>query len=351
MTVSQVVRIIDVNLNRAGEGLRILEEMARFILNNAVLTEKLKSLRHELVTGDITFNRKLLTARQAESDVGADITVPGQGGNELTELVITNSRRVQEALRVLEEMAKLNENPLKLSTDAFRHARFSLYTIEQELTFRLLRKDKLKLIYGLYPIVDTEALKGRSHAQMTKEIIKAGATVIQFRDKVSNKSNVFPIALEIKKLCSDAGVLFIMNDYLDVALATDADGLHIGQEDLPAGEARKLLPQDKILGVSANKLELAVKAEKDGADYIGYGAIYPTGSKEGAKAIGLTRIPEIKRTVSIPIVASGGISLDNISEVMNAGADSASVISAILGAPSAEEATRELLNKIKARKS
>jgi len=342
---SEVIRIIDANLNRASEGLRVLEELVRFVLSDASLTEKLKSVRHEIVTGDLTFNQRLLNARRAETDVGADITLPGQGGKALAELAVTNSRRVQEALRVLEETAKLETNIPNLSTDGFRRARFVIYTIEQELVLKLLRKEKVQSVCGVYPIIDTQGLKGKDHISAAKAIIKGGARVIQFRDKVQHKRDVFPIAVELRKLCSDTGVTFIMNDYLDIALASDADGLHIGQEDLPAKEARRLLPQDKILGVSASTLQLAVQAEKDGADYIGHGAIYPTGSKDGAAAVGLSRLPEIKKAVSIPVVAIGGINQNNVADVMKAGADGVAVISAILGAESPEAATRDMIKR------
>ncbi len=349
MTESQAVtRIIDVNLNRASEGLRFLEELARFTLNDATLTEKLKTLRHELVAGDFAFNRAMLLARQAESDVGADITALGQEGQELSLLAVANSRRVQEALRVLEELAKLRGSTPLSSTDKYRHARFSLYTLEQELVFRLMRKDKVKLIYGLYPVLDTQALKGRSHLEVARQIIKGGAKVIQLRDKVSLKKDLCPIALGVRKLCQEAGVLFIMNDYLDLALATDADGLHVGQEDLPAREARRLLPMDKILGVSCRSVPQAVQAEKDGADYVGHGSIYPTTSKEDASVVGLTRLADMRRAISLPVVAIGGITLDRVREVMAAGAQGVAVISAILGAESPEEATREALAKIEA---
>ncbi|MFH0846593.1 MAG: thiamine phosphate synthase, partial [Chloroflexota bacterium] len=256
---------------------------------------------------------------------------------------------VQEALRVLEELAKLPGSKLP-STDKYRHARFSLYTIEQELVLRITRRDKMSLVRGLCPILDTQALRGRSHLEVAEQIIKGGAKVIQLRDKVSLKRDLAPIALALRKRCRESGCLFIMNDYLDLALATDADGLHVGQEDLPAREARRLLPLDKILGVSCQDVGKAVQAEKDGADYIGHGAIFPTGSKEGAKAVGMSRLSEIKKAVSIPVIAIGGINHGNVAQVIKAGADGVAVIGAILGAESPETATRELIKKVESGK-
>lgn len=350
MTQSSVLRIIDANLDRASEGLRFLEEIARFILNDAGLSEKLKNIRHELVSADLAFSKELLLSRDAVGDVGAEITAPEQNApKELSVLAVANSRRVQEALRVLEEMGKVKDIPLVLSSEKFERARFAVYTLEQEIVFKLIRSDKLKFIKGLYAIIDTEALKGRSHAELARAVIRGGAGVIQLRDKVSTKKELYPVAREVKNICAESGVLFIVNDYLDLALAVAADGLHIGQTDLPLYEARRLLPPDKILGLSTQTVAQAIQAEKDGADYIGVGAIFPTTSKPDAKISGLTMLAEIRKAVKLPIVAIGGITLQNVGEVIAAGANSAAVISAVLGVSSPEEAARQFVAKFKSK--
>ena len=125
-----------------------------------------------------------------------------------------------------------------------------MYTIEKLLLSRLLRQDKAKLITGLYAVIDTEALKGRSHLEITRQVIQGGAKIIQLRDKITIKKDLLPIAQTLKNLCAEKGVLFIMNDNLDIALAVGADGLHIGQEDLPVSIARKLAPIDMLIGCS-----------------------------------------------------------------------------------------------------
>jgi thiamine-phosphate pyrophosphorylase len=350
MSQTSVLRIIDANLNRASEGLRVLEEIARFILDDAELSQKLKNIRHELVSSDLMYNKELLLARDAEGDVGADITAPGQEETkELSVLAVANSRRVQEALRVLEEIAKVKGIPLTLSSEKYERARFAVYTLEQEIVFKLLRQEKLKFIKGLYAIIDTEALKGRPHAALTREVIRGGTRVIQLRDKVSTRQELYLVACEVRNICADAGVLFIVNDYLDLALAVGADGLHIGQTDLPLSEARRLLPPDKILGISTQTVAQAIQAEKDGADYIGAGAVFSTTSKPDAKVSGLTMLSEIRRAVKLPIVAIGGITLQNVGGVIAAGADSAAVISAILSAQSPEEAAKQFVAKFKSK--
>lgn len=352
MTSPQLVlRIVDANLNRLGEGLRLLEDIARLLLNDASLTGKLKTMRHELVSGDPSFNQRLIRFRSSETDVGMDIEVPGmEKERNLPLAVVANSRRVQESLRTLEEVAKMPDIPLKLDSDKFKHARFELYEIEQELLSRLIRSDKVKRISGLYVIIDTQALKRRSHIEVTGQAIRGGARIIQLRDKLLTKKELLPIAQELKALCFKHNVLFIMNDYLDIALACEADGLHIGQDDLPVKVARKLLPVDMLLGCSAKTVEEAVTAVADGADHIGIGAMYPTGSKEQAEVIGLAGLRQIRQAVSVPIVAIGGITGDNCCEVIAAGADSVAVINAVLGAASCETAVRQIIKSLKGEK-
>lgn len=340
----QTLRIIDANLNRVGEGLRLLEDIARLLLNDAVLTEQLKTMRHELIRGDYSFHQQLLQSRDVEGDVGIDIEVPAEEKERGLPLVlVANARRVQESLRALEELAKVPGITPKLDSEKFKHGRFNLYTIEQKLLARLLRRDKLKHISGLYVIIDTQLLKGRHHIEVARQVIRGGARAIQLRDKVQSKGELLPIAQQLRTLCAEHDVLFIMNDYLDLALAVDADGLHVGQDDLPVKVARKLLPMDKILGASARTIELATAAQSEGADYIGVGSMYPTSTKETAEVVGLERLHQIKQAVSLPLVAIGGITKDNASGIMAAGADAVAVISAVLGAESPEEASRQIV--------
>jgi len=345
----QTRRIIDANLNRIGEGLRLLEDMARLLINDATLTQQLKTMRHEILRGDWPFQQQLLQARDSESDVGINIGVPGdekQRGLAIT--VMANARRVQESLRTLEEIAKIPGITPELDSEKFKQARFNLYTIEQDLLSKLLRQDKVTRMPGLYVIIDTQALEEHSHIEVANQVIRGGAKTIQLRDKLRSKKELLLIAQQLSKLCTEHNVLFIMNDYLDLALAADADGLHLGQNDLPLPIARKLLPMDKILGSSVTTLEQATAAESEGADYIGVGSIYPTPSKETAKVVGLETLRQIRQGVTLPLVAIGGINKDNVAEVMAAGADSVAVISAIVQAKAPEEAARQIVTRIEA---
>jgi len=343
---NQTLRIIDANLNRIGEGLRLLEDLARLLLNDVTLTQQLKTMRHEIIRGGQSFHQQLLQARNSRDDVGINIEALGdEKQRELPTILVANARRVQESLRVMEELAKIPGTAPELDPEKFKQARFNLYTIEQALLSKLLRQEKIKHISGLYAIIDSQSLSGRSQVEVTSQAIRGGAKTIQLRDKIRSKKELLPIAQQLKNLCAEHNVLFIVNDYLDIALAAGADGLHLGQDDLPIKEARKLLPIDKVLGCSTTTVDQAVTAEAEGADYIAVGSIYPTPSKETAKVVGLDRLHQIRRAVTLPLVAIGGINKDNAAEVMAAGADSVAVISAILQAGDIEEATREIVDR------
>ncbi len=339
------LRIIDANINRIGEGLRVLEEFARMSLNDAKLTQRLKDMRHEILNVDLNLQERLIGARDSQGDVGADMEVAGQDKERgSSETIVANARRVQESLRVMEEIAKTPE--IGLDTDRYRQARFGLYTIEKDLLAKMLRQDKLKRLTGLYVIIDTAFLKGRSPVEVTEQAIRGGAKVIQLRDKEHNTGELVTIAEGMKKVCSEHDVLFIINDSLDVTLAVDADGLHVGRDDLPVATARRLLPIGKILGTSARTVDEAERAKSQGADYLGAGSMYPTATKEKAVVVGMERLREIRRAVDLPIVAIGGINKDNLGRVMEAGAGAAAVISAVMGAVDVEAATRQLVKII-----
>jgi thiamine-phosphate pyrophosphorylase len=199
---------------------------------------------------------------------------------------------------------------------------------------------------GLYVILDRQFLAGRDELGIAGQIIKGGARVIQLRDKQSEKGELLLVAQKLKELCSQADVLFIINDYLDLAMAVDADGLHVGQEDLPLPVIRRELPIDKLVGCSVTTLSQAKEAQAEGADYIAVGSIFPTATKKGVTVVGVDILRELKRTVTTPLVAIGGINQNNIGEVVSAGADAVAVISAVLSEKDVGVAVQELIAKM-----
>jgi thiamine-phosphate pyrophosphorylase len=340
-----LLRIIDANINRTGEGLRVLEEVSRLLLNDAAVTQQLKDMRHQIVNTGDALQIQLLNSRDAAGDVGSVMEVTGEEkARDTRGIVIANSRRVQESLRVLEELAKTPG--LGLDSEVFRGARFALYTIEKDLLGRVARADKVKKITGLYVVIDTEWLKGRNPVDLALQSIDGGARVIQLRCKVGPTRDFLSVAVELKSVCTAKGIPFIVNDNVGVALASGADGLHIGQEDLPAAAVRKLLPIDMLLGVSARTEAEALKAVADGADYLGVGAVFSTATKDSA-AIGLDKLKAIREVATVLIIAIGGINKDNLASVMDTGAIGAAVISAVLGAVDVKQAAGELADIIR----
>jgi thiamine-phosphate pyrophosphorylase len=199
-------------------------------------------------------------------------------------------------------------------------------------------------LWRLYVITDPKASRGRSDLQVAEAAIAGGADVLQLRDKEASSGRLYEVALQLRKLTRDAGIPFIVNDRLDIALAADADGVHVGQTDLPASVARKIMGPGRILGVSVDTVEEAVLAERDGADYLGVGPVFEArGTKPDAGLpLGVDRIARIRRRCGLPIVAIGGINAENARTVREAGADAAAVISAVVSADDIAHAARRL---------
>jgi len=345
----QTLRIIDANCNRIGEGLRFLEDTARFVLNDTELSQKLKSLRHEVINSFSNLNIDMLSTRDATVDVGKGKVYSDYQANILS-LVIANSKRVEEALRVIGELAKLPEINQMLIYDNYESTRFDIYSIEQELLSKLERRNKIRNITGLYVIIDTQLLANTDILDVAAKVMRGGASVIQLRDKQKEKGELFYIARKLANLCHQAGKFFIVNDYLDIAIAAHADGIHIGQDDLPVSVIRKEMPIDKVIGVSTHTLDEAKKAQENGADYIAVGSVFPSPTKPNTRVVGLKTLKAIKQKISLPIVAIGGINEHNIGKVMASGVEAAAVISAVISSEDHENATRQLVREIEQNK-
>jgi thiamine-phosphate diphosphorylase len=196
----------------------------------------------------------------------------------------------------------------------------------------------------LYVITDEILSGGRSHLEIAKKAIAGGANVIQLRDKKASSRKLFKVGIQLRELTSQNNINLIVNDRVDVALAIQADGVHVGQSDLPASTARQLIGSQKILGVSAGSLQEAIQAQKDGADYLGVGPIFEARSTkyDAGEPIGLKLIQDVRKNCNLPIVAIGGINQENMKEVILSGADCAAIISAIVSAENIEMTTKQL---------
>jgi thiamine-phosphate pyrophosphorylase len=201
--------------------------------------------------------------------------------------------------------------------------------------------------FDLYVITDAGLSPGRSHLDIARAALAGGADAVQLRDTSATAQNLSLMATEIQPLARKFGAVFIVNNRVDVALISGADGAHVGQDDLPAREARRLLPRPAVLGVSAGTLEEAKRAVREGADYIGVGPIFPSATKPDAgAAIGVDALAAIARAVAVPVVAIGGINSDNVAQVIRAGAAGAAVVAAVVLAPDMAAAARALKGRI-----
>jgi len=197
--------------------------------------------------------------------------------------------------------------------------------------------------YTLYLVTDSDLSRGRSQVEVLEAALRGGVTAVQYREKSAATRRMVEEARELRQLCRAAGVPFIVNDRVDVALAVDADGVHVGQDDMPAALARKLIGRGRILGVSAGSVEEARRAEADGADYIGASPIFATPTKPDApKPMGIEGLRALAGTVGIPVVAIGGMNAENAAQIIAAGASGVAVVSAIVAADDVEAAARAI---------
>ena len=198
----------------------------------------------------------------------------------------------------------------------------------------------------LYLVTDSDILEGRDFYNCIEEALKGGVTILQLREKDASGKEFLERAIKLRELTKKYNVKFIINDRVDIAMLWDADGVHIGQSDIPANKVRELIGEDKIVGVSARTVEEAIKAKENGADYLGVGAMFTTTTKLDAKAVSIEELKEIKKVVDLPIVTIGGLSLNNIDKLKVCNVDGYAVVSAILGAPNIKLECEKWIEKI-----
>lgn len=201
---------------------------------------------------------------------------------------------------------------------------------------------KNKIDYTLYLCTDRDLMSSVTIEENVELAIKGGCTVIQLREKNCSSKEFYDLAVSVKKITDKYNVPLIINDRVDIAMAVDAAGVHIGQSDLPADVVRRIIGDDKIIGVSTAKLDEALKAVKDGADYLGVGAMYSTDTKTDARPVTMEELKEIRKNVDIPIVVIGGINMNTLGNFKNMGIDGLAVVSAIVAQPDVEKAAKDM---------
>lgn len=316
-----VHRILDANLDRAREGLRIIEDWCRFGLNHPGYTEQLKHLRQTLAQWHAP---ELRLARDTPGDPGTGLTHPQEAERGSVAAVLqANLCRVQEALRVLEEFGKLYRSDFAA---ACKTMRYQMYTLESEL---LGGQRRQQLRQGLTYLVTSPC----DHLLPTVEAaLQGGITLVQYRDKQTDDSLRLALAQKLKDLCHRYGALFLVNDRVDIAQAVDADGVHLGQTDLPIATARQLLGHHRIIGRSTTNPDEMQRAIAEGADYIGVGPVYSTPTKPDKAAAGLDYVRYAADHATVPWYAIGGINTENLTEVLQSGARRVAVVRALIEA-------------------
>ncbi len=330
-------RILDANINRACEGIRVLEDISRFNFEDTVSTNELREMRHRVRKLFLSMDHKLLSARDSKKDIGKTISSNSDLDKKenIKNLIFGNFKRVNEALRTIEEISKII-GEYNISKE-IENLRFSSYEIEKTMS-----KNFKKIIpKGIYGITGEKFANGRSNIDCVKSMIDSGIKIIQYREKEKSIKEKIAEIIEVRELCRENDVTFIVNDHVDIAILVDADGVHVGQDDMDISHVRKLIGENKIIGKSTHCLNHAKKAVLDGADYIGVGPIFKTTTKE-KDPVGLEYLEEVVKNIDLPFVAIGGIKESNIEEVKKLGAASICLVSEIVGAENIVEKIKKL---------
>ncbi|HOO72442.1 MAG TPA: thiamine phosphate synthase [Spirochaetota bacterium] len=344
---------IDASINRAMEGIRVCEDVLRFSFRQGIFSARLKETRHRMRKEAAVFPLNgLLSSRDVAGDDQKffDLESEKKRGS-LFDVLRANFRRSIEAVRALEELSKaagVSPQP------DFQGIRFELYALEKEVLVSFEKEKNLSLFRNaLYAIIDSSFVANNEYLAVASAFIDGGVSILQLRMKGASSRDLLAVGHECAALCRERGVLFIINDRPDIACLAGAHGVHLGQDDIPPSEARKILPSDMITGLSTHSLQQAVEATAQDPDYIAIGPLFDTSTKNGelVRGIGTAVISDIKSRVDLPLVAIGGITRDNAGQVMAAGADACAVISFLYSGGRFAENCRALVNSFSGRRN
>jgi len=314
-------RILDVNLNRLTESLKLIEDYVRFVMEDPSLLENIRRLRASFL--DIKRSipiKNFILHRQSENDLGREPDFDLIPRKTDDDILLANFSRAKESSRIIEEV--LRKRVRKLSKH-LKSLRFEIYDLEK----KVVEKNRKKFNPRLYVIFDEKYVDKMPIKDMIQILEDNGATMLQLRIKCLPDKLFYALGEKIRKSITKSEFKFIINNRVDIALGVRADGVHLGQQDMPPIKAREILGEGFIIGVSAHNKREAISAQESGADYLGVGAVFPTKTKSDARVCGLSLIREIKKTVDIPVIAIGGINDKNYRAVLKSGADGIAVAS------------------------
>ncbi|MGL4511944.1 MAG: thiamine phosphate synthase [Lacipirellulaceae bacterium] len=333
----RTLRVLDASLNRASEGLRVVEDYARFVLDDAHLARLAKELRHEL-SGASPPTAGRLAARDTRADVGAAIATASEAHRpDAWSVCLASLERAQQALRSLEEFGKTVDPALGTT---FEGLRYHVYTLAKALGATTAANDRLASV-RLYVLVEGGS-SNDDFEQTARTLCQAGAQALQLRDKALSDREKVERARRLVGVCREHGVLSIVNDRPDVAALAGADGVHVGQDELSAKDARTIVGPRGLVGVSTHSIDQARSAVLDGADYLGAGPTFPSGSKAFDEFPGIDYLRQVSAEVSLPTFAIGGITPENLGRVLAAGATRVAVAGGVTKADDPAAAARGL---------
>lgn len=338
-------RIIDANFNRSREAIRVVEEYCRFVLNNSVLTSRAKQFRHELSAAVAGLDsEKLISSRDTLGDVGVGTEVEKQlRRSDLTDCLTAACKRLPEALRAL---AEVTQGIDPATAQVFEELRYRAYTLEKDVTLFGIAAEKFKSV-RLYVIISSNL--PATVLSLTQQCIAGGADCIQLRAKEIEDDVFLALAVGFVELCRAAHVVSIINDRVDIAVAAGADGVHLGQNDLPVAAVRKLQLSPLVVGVSTHSLEELDAAIEQQPTYVGLGCVFESSTKQGLELSGLKYVEQavsVLADTGIGHVALGGITEENVEQVLKAGARSIAVCSAVSDCKDPAAPCRALKRKI-----
>lgn len=340
---TETFRILDAAANRAGEGLRVVEDFARFGLNDAHLSRLLKECRHELASALVALpETSRLAARDTLGDVGTAIgTASEYQRGSAVDVARASFKRVQEALRTLEEFGKLIDFDAAALARRIEQLRYRLYTVEKAVLRTQFSRERL-LDQRLYLLVTASSCVAGCEA-VVRAALTAGVKLVQVREKTMSDRELVEHARRLREWTRETNALLIVNDRPDIAVLAEADGVHVGQDELSVRDARRIVGPDRLVGVSTHTIEQARRAVLDGADYLGVGPTFPSGTKSFEAFAGLGFVRQVASEITLPWFAIGGIDAGNLADVQSASASRIAVSGAILTATDPHRAAFELL--------
>ena len=341
-----IFRVLDASINRASEGLRVVESFTRMVLEDVSLSSQLKQLRHDLANacGQISSVHRL-QSRDSESDIGRDVQTDSEYQREnLNSIVRSNMSRVQQATRTIEEYSKTLIPSVAKEVEQIRYRAYTLEKAIFNAAFNLSRFEKAHL----YVLVDAcgERSGFSKLSTLVSGLVEAGVDLIQLRDKTLTDRELVAAGKQIGNLTRDSKTLWVMNDRADLCVAAEADGVHIGQDELSVHEARMILRPNQFIGVSTHSLQQAHQAVVDGADYIGVGHVFESQTKCYDSFVGVDLVAAVVGQISLPAFAIGGINASNLAKVVEADCRRVAVSSAVCGASDPVAAAIELMNQL-----